>query len=102
MKQLKQFINWLSYEYNSLVNYLSLKVWIRRANMLHKETGYQFHVVPFTQNKLMIVSKAYAVKDVCISLKSFNKAIKGKGKCVDHIDILKIAYYSTPMKGLNR
>ena len=102
MKKIKSLFTRIGYEYNSILNYFSFKIWKKRADMLHEKTGYQFHVVPFTQDKMIIVSKAYSVPGICIGLKQFNKAIKNNGKQIDYIDILKIAYYSTSSKGLKR
>jgi len=102
MKKIKSLFAWIGYEYNSILNHFLFKIWKKRADRLHEKTGYQFHVVPFNQNKLIIVSKSYSEPGICIGLKQFNKAIKNKGKQIDFIDILRIAYYSTSQKGLKR
>ena len=90
-----KILNWFKYEYNSLVNYFVFKSLKKRADRLHATTGKQFHIVPFTENKMIIVSKKYHVPGVCLSLNFFNQQAKNKMKCIKYVDLIKIAYYST-------
>ena len=97
-----KIINWIKNEINSIVNHWEFKRLVKLADRLHSETGYQFHVVPFSKNKLIVVSKNHHVPGQCLSLNLFNKTFKGKQKQITYVDILKIAYYSTGSAGLKR
>lgn len=90
---------WIEKQFNSLVyNPLVYAYWKKKALNLWKMTGYQIHVMPMQGNKMILMSKKYSKPGECISLHAYNKAMKGTGKQLDIVDVLKMSYYSTPAK----
>lgn len=84
--------------YNSIHNYITLYNLKKKAIMLHKSTGFQFHIVPADKEKLIIVSKNYSVPNVCMSIRAYNKAVKGKQRQLTMVDVLRMSYFSTPVQ----
>lgn len=91
---MKKILTWLTFEYNSIHNYISFWYAKRKANKLHELTGKRYHVVPKTKNSLMVVDNSY--------IDHYNKCVKGKSKQININDLLHLSYYSTSVQGITR
>ena len=89
-----KLLKWIKFEINSLLNYYNFWRMKRAANKKHKITGKRYHVVPKSNDSLMIVDNTY--------IKFYNKAVKGKSKKITINDLIRMSYYSTSAKGLTR
>ena len=90
MKTLK---NWISYQYNTIHNYISYYIKKQEADRLHATTGKRYHIVPSGKRGLIVVDNSF--------VKTYN-SMQPKGKRITINDLLKMSYYSTSVNGLNR
>lgn len=79
---------WFIFHYNSIHNSISYKFNVNKANKLHKLTGKQYHVVPKSQNSLMVVDNSY--------IKYYNQNVP-KSKRIDIRKLSEMSYYSTKL-----
>lgn len=83
----------IKYWYNTIHNYITFYLKKREAIMKHRTDGKQYHVVPTSDGKLIVINNDH--------IKYHNQANKKDKKA--HIDItklLKMAYYSTSSRGV--
>jgi hypothetical protein len=57
-------------------------------------TGKRYHVVPGQGKELLVIDNTY--------IKQYNKQIKVKAHKINVYDLILMAYYSTPEKGITR
>ena len=100
IRKIDSIIHWIGIQYNSYIyNPWLFRLMRKKADNLHKIHGYQFHVMPLTKGKLIIMSKSYHKPGECVSIKFYNALMKKHhGRPLDIIAVLKMSYYSTPVK----
>jgi len=90
-KQIKRFIAWLSYQYNSIWNERYYKKKCRQAIKLANMTGRDHYVVT-SDNGLMVINKSH--------VKAYNKIMKHNK--IDVIRLDKMSLYKAKGRGLCR
>lgn len=83
----------IKYWYNTIHNYITFYLKKREAIIKHRTDGKQYHVVPTSDGKLIVINNDY--------IKFYNQINKKDKK--NHIDInklLRMAYYSTSSRGV--
>ena len=95
MKELKELkrrlFNRVIWAYNSYIwNPLHFRYMKHKAMQMHLKTKKRYFVVPMTETRLTVVDNNY--------INFYNKQ-KGVKK-INIFDLIKMAYYATPAKGL--
>lgn len=81
-----KLFRFISYEIRFIKNYISFVYLRNKANIYHKMTGKQYHIVLQNNGKLKLVDNTV--------LNVYNKNVKGKAKITIR-ELLQMSYYST-------